>query len=87
MTDTGADPSAIVVYARPGCPFCTLLREDLRAAGLTWTERDIWQDPAAAADVRAAADGNETVPTVHVNGQWMVNPSVDEVRAALPAAA
>jgi mycoredoxin len=77
----------IVVYARPGCPFCMMLRSDLKSAGLTWTELDIWQDPEAAAQVRAVADGNETVPTVHVNGHWMVNPSVDQVRRALAEAA
>jgi hypothetical protein len=39
----------------------------------------IWQDPAAAAAVRAVADGNETVPTVHVAGQWLVNPRAARV--------
>jgi len=77
----------IVMYARPGCPFCTMLRADLAAAGLSYRERDIWQDPSAAADVRAVADGNETVPTVNIGDVWLVNPTVDEIRRAIRSAA
>jgi mycoredoxin len=77
----------IVMYARPGCPFCTMLRADLAAAGLSYRERNIWQDPAAAAAVRAAANGNETVPTINIGDVWMVNPSVEEIQQVLRAAA
>jgi mycoredoxin len=77
----------MVVYARPGCPFCTMLRADLAAAGMSYQERDIWQDPEAAAAVRAAANGNETVPTVNIGDAWLVNPSVEEVMDVLRKAA
>jgi mycoredoxin len=76
-----------VMYARPGCPFCSMLRADLATAGMTYAERDIWQDPEAAAAVRAVADGNETVPTINVGDVWLVNPTVDEIRSALLRAA
>lgn len=79
--------SEIVMYARPGCPFCTMLRADLAAAGLDYSEHDIWQDREAAARVRAVADGNETVPTVNIRDIWLVNPSIDEIRDALRQAA
>ncbi|HEX4721287.1 MAG TPA: glutaredoxin domain-containing protein [Pseudonocardiaceae bacterium] len=77
----------IVMYARPGCPFCTMLRADLAAAGLSYRERDIWQDPTAAAAVRKVANGNETVPTVNIGDVWLVNPSVDEIRQVVRSAA
>jgi mycoredoxin len=77
----------IVVYARPGCPFCTILRHDLAKAGIEYAERDIWADPEAAAAVRAVANGNETVPTVNIGDVWLVNPSVDEVQRVLRTAA
>jgi mycoredoxin len=77
----------IVMYARPGCPFCTMLRADLGAAGLSYRERNIWQDPAAAAAVRAVANGNETVPTINIGDVWMVNPSIEEIQQVLHAAA
>ena len=70
----------MTVYSRPGCPYCYLLRRGLRRRGVTFTEIDIWQNPQAAAAVRAVADGNETVPTVHLAGQWLVNPRVSHVQ-------
>jgi hypothetical protein len=45
-------------------------------------EVNIWDDPAAAARVRSVAGGNETVPTVFVGDQVMVNPTVREVLIA-----
>ncbi|APU18026.1 MULTISPECIES: glutaredoxin family protein [Actinoalloteichus] len=75
--------SEVVFYARPGCPFCTMLRADLQRRGLPFRERDIWKDPEAAAAVRAAAGGNETVPTVNVGSRWMVNPPAEDVLAAV----
>jgi len=71
MTD---EQPTVDVYWRPGCGFCSSLRRDLARAGLPTTERNIWEDPDAAAAVRAAANGNETVPTVAVAGQFLVNP-------------
>jgi glutaredoxin-like protein len=70
---------AVTIYSRPGCPYCFLLRRRLRRYGIVFTEVNIWHDPAAAAAVRAVADGTETVPTVHVGGQWLVNPSARQV--------
>lgn len=58
-----------VVFWRPGCKYCIRLRIRLgrSARQLHWV--NIWRDPAGAATVRAANDGNETVPTVVVAGQ------------------
>ncbi|MCB1004112.1 MAG: NrdH-redoxin [Acidimicrobiales bacterium] len=72
----------ITVYWRPGCPFCMALRVGLARAGVDTTRVNIWKDPAAAAVVRGAADGNETVPTVEVGGRYLVNPSTRQVLAA-----
>lgn len=82
MSDTD-----IVMYARPGCPFCTMLRAELAAAGLSYRERDIWQDPTAAAAVRKVANGNETVPTVNIGDVWLVNPTLDEITQVIRSAA
>ncbi|HZN73701.1 MAG TPA: glutaredoxin domain-containing protein [Micromonosporaceae bacterium] len=79
MSTADAAHPPITVYSRPGCPYCFLLRRGLRRRHLAFTEVNIWTDPEAAAAVRAVADGNETVPTVHVAGEWLVNPSAAEV--------
>ncbi|OKI81380.1 glutaredoxin domain-containing protein [Streptomyces sp. CB02414] len=69
-----------VVYWRPGCTYCLRLRLRLGrgARRLHWV--DIWRDPDGAAVVRAANDGNETVPTVVVSGRPHTNPDPAWVR-------
>lgn len=85
MTDDDATPT-VRVYLRTGCWFCSSLRRQLAEAGLVTEEHDIWGDPDAAAFVRQHARGNETVPTVAVGDEVMVNPSPREVLAAATAA-
>lgn len=75
--------TAVEFYWRPGCGFCMMLRAHLERAGLPLHEVNIWEDGAAAARVREAAGGNETVPTVFVGPKSMVNPDIDEVLAAV----
>ncbi|MFI7244641.1 glutaredoxin domain-containing protein [Streptomyces qinglanensis] len=75
-----------VVFWRPGCAYCIRLRIRLgrSARQLHWV--NIWRDPAGAAVVRAANDGNETVPTVVVAGRPHTNPGPEWVREQLPSA-
>ncbi|MCX5328732.1 MULTISPECIES: glutaredoxin domain-containing protein [unclassified Streptomyces] len=72
-----------VVFWRPGCTYCMRLRIRLgrSARQLHWV--NIWRDPAGAAAVRAANNGNETVPTVVVAGQPHTNPDPQWVREQL----
>ncbi|MFF8293797.1 glutaredoxin domain-containing protein [Streptomyces sp. NPDC016309] len=76
-----------VVFWRPGCKYCIRLRIRLgrSARQLHWV--NIWRDPAGAAAVRAANDGNETVPTVVVTGQPHTNPDPRWVREQLSPSA
>ncbi|GAA2286485.1 membrane protein [Streptomyces ruber] len=73
-----------VVFWRAGCKYCLRLRFRLGrdARRLYWV--DIWRDAAGAAAVRAANDGNETVPTVVVAGRPHSNPDPAWVRGQLP---
>ena len=83
--ERSTDDGRPIVYWRPGCPYCMRLRATLgRAAGQAhWV--DIWADPAGAATVRSAAEGNETVPTVVFRGEATVNPDPARVREMLAA--
>ncbi|WP_217166906.1 glutaredoxin domain-containing protein [Streptomyces sp. AC512_CC834] len=69
-----------VVFWRPGCAYCMRLRIRLgrKATRLYWV--DIWRDEAGAEVVRAANDGNETVPTLLVAGRPYTNPDPSWVR-------
>jgi glutaredoxin len=73
----------IEFYWRPGCGFCSALRRPLMASGLPVKEINIWEDPDAAARVRAVANGNEVVPTVIIGSTALVNPSFAEIEAAV----
>lgn len=66
--DHGAD-SRPVVFWRPGCKCCIRLRIRLGRSARQSHWVNIWRDTAGAAAVRAANDGNETVPTVVAAGQ------------------
>lgn len=69
----------VTVYWRPGCGFCAALKGQLARAGLPTTEINIWEDEEAAAFVRSHARGNETVPTVDIGGEVLVNPPATKV--------
>jgi glutaredoxin-like protein len=71
--------SPVTVFWRPGCPWCVRLRRGLRRAGISVNEVNIWENSAAAAEVRSLTGGNETVPTVKVGEALMINPSVRRV--------
>lgn len=73
----------VVVYWRPGCLFCSSLLRGLDRLGVDHERRDIWQDEAAAAEVRAATGGDETVPTVRIGPEVLVNPSAAQVLATV----
>ncbi|MFC6017347.1 mycoredoxin [Plantactinospora solaniradicis] len=77
------DRDGVVVYWRQGCPYCMKLMFQLLFTRLRYTKVNIWRDPDAAAYVRSVANGNETVPTVTVAGQPMVNPSARKLLAAV----
>ena len=77
----------VTFYWRPGCPFCVSLRRGLHRRGIPFDAVNIWEDPEAAARVRAAASGNETVPTVVIGKHALVNPSVAQVEALIRRAA
>ncbi|MGC1207619.1 MAG: glutaredoxin domain-containing protein [Ornithinimicrobium sp.] len=75
----------VVIYWRPGCGFCARLRSTLGADGDKATWINIWEDKDAAAFVRSANDGNETVPTVVMDGIPITNPSPALVKEKLNA--
>lgn len=78
-----AEAGEVVVLHRPGCPYCLRLRFALGGVADRATWADIWADEAAAARVREATGGDETVPTVLVDGEAHVNPDPEWVRGVL----
>ncbi len=79
----GREDDEVVLYWRPDCVFCLDLLLRLKWTRLRYRKVDIRKDPAARAFVRSVADGNETVPTVVVAGQALVNPSKQQLIAVV----
>ncbi|WP_374929898.1 glutaredoxin domain-containing protein [Kytococcus sedentarius] len=85
VVDLPAADRPVVVYWRPGCTYCARLRRHLGSVGRRARWVNIWQDAGARAFVRSVNDGNETVPTVVIDGEPHTNPAPDLVRQRLEA--
>ena len=77
--------SNVSIYWRPGCPYCLRLRMALGRLGERAEWLNIWEDEEAAAFVRSVNDGNETVPTVVIDGVALTNPRPAVVKERLTA--
>lgn len=54
----------VVIYWRPGCPYCERLDASLGELGDSATWVNIWEDEQAEAHVKSLNNGNAIVPTV-----------------------
>ena len=73
----------VAIYWRPGCPFCSRLRMAVRQHrdDIAWV--NIWDDEAGRSYVASVNGGNETVPTVLIDGRPHTNPRPAVVKRAL----
>ncbi|UFU05908.1 glutaredoxin domain-containing protein [Ruania halotolerans] len=86
MTLADDDPRGrVIIYWRPGCMYSSGLRRALGRTGRSATWVNIWTDDEAAAFVRSVNGGNETVPTVVIEGEAHTNPPAGLVRDRLLA--
>jgi glutaredoxin 3 len=53
-----------IMYVKPGCPYCQVARDAMRADGLDWEERDATADPAWRAELMEHSRGSGVVPTI-----------------------
>ena len=87
----GSSSREIDFYWRPGCPFCMSLEsklkkedilEGIKAENIGPRQKNPFDIDIVANYVKIKnelANGNETVPTINVNGTFLVNPSMKEV--------
>ena len=80
--------SAVTMYTTTWCGYCFRLKKLMQREGIPFAEVDIEADERAAEIVMSANGGNRTVPTlVFADGTALTNPSIDQVKAQLAAAA
>ncbi len=77
----------ITVYWRPLCGYCEVLKRELDRRGLEYSSVDIWRNRQQAEVVKAVNHGDELVPTVRVNGRFLVNPSIEALVEAVERSA
>lgn len=56
-------PDEVVIYTKPGCPYCAAAKEDFRRRGITFKELDVTSDPAIKEEAIAKA-GVASVPVI-----------------------
>lgn len=88
MTLASPTPGELTMFSTTWCGYCQRLKTQLTRAGIAWREVNIETDPEAAALVREANRGNETVPTLlFSDGSTLTNPSLRNVEDKLAALA
>ena len=61
---------AIVMYTKPGCPYCQAAREHYNGNGIPFTEYDAQNDKARQREMLALTSGDPTVPAIVEDGVW-----------------
>jgi glutaredoxin 3 len=59
----------IVVYTKPGCPYCSSAMALLNKKGAAFTEIVASNDPEKKAEMMEKSGGRATFPQIFINGQ------------------
>lgn len=62
---------AIVMYTKPGCPYCAQARDYYTSQGISFTEYDAQHDKARQREMLEYSAGDPTVPCVVENGVYV----------------
>jgi glutaredoxin len=73
----------VTMYSTEWCGHCRRLKRQLEGAGISYREVDVDAERRYDDRIVEATGGYRVVPTVEVEGRLLVNPTVDEVQAAL----
>ncbi len=59
---------AIVMYTKPGCPYCQAARDHYNNHGIKFTEYDAQTDKSRQREMLAITNGDPTVPAIVEDG-------------------
>ena len=54
----------VIIYTKPGCPYCAAAKQDLDARGITYDEIDVYTTPGARDQLAELTGGMNVVPVV-----------------------
>ena len=61
----------LVIYVKPGCPYCQQARDHYTSQGIKFTEYDAQNDRARRKEMLSHSDGDPTVPCIVENGVYV----------------
>jgi len=61
---------AIVMYTKPGCPYCQAARDHYKSYDIDFTEYDAQNDKTRQREMLAITNGDPTVPAIVENGVY-----------------
>jgi glutaredoxin 3 len=61
---------AIVIYTKPGCPYCQQARDHYNSKKIPFIEYDAQNDRARRAEMFSFSGGDPTVPAIVENGVY-----------------
>ena len=61
---------ALVMYIKPGCPYCQQARDYYNAEGIAFIEYDAQNDRTRRAEMLSFSNGDRTVPCIVENGKY-----------------
>jgi glutaredoxin 3 len=62
---------ALVIYTKPGCPYCQKAREYYSENGIDFIDKDAQNDKAAQKEMLALSGGDTVVPCIVENGEYI----------------
>lgn len=73
----------IAIYGNLWCGITQMIRRALDRAGIHYEFVDLDQHPSVHARLNALSGGRIRTPVVYVGGDWLVEPNLRQVQAAL----
>lgn len=61
---------SLVMYVKPGCPYCQKARDHFNANGIEFIEYDAQTDKVRQKEMLAYTNGDLTVPAIVENGVY-----------------
>ena len=61
---------SIVMYVKPGCPYCQKARDHYNSNGISFVEYDAQNDKTRQREMLAFTGGDLVVPAIVENGVW-----------------
>jgi glutaredoxin 3 len=70
----------LVIYTKPGCPYCQQARDYYHSQNVSFTEHDAQNDRARRAEMFAYSGGDPTVPCIVESGKYVQSGWGDPLR-------